>query len=108
MEEHHLLNDADFAGWLVASRSRSRPRGKNLLIRELKSKGIAVDEIAKVLPDQEDEVALAQAALKKKLPVFLRLGGREFRAKAGRFLAARGFGWDVIERVIKKGYNDNN
>ena len=88
----------------MESRSRSRPRGARLLKQELKSKGITVDdEQIKV-----DEVELAAQALQKKLRLWQNLPFREFRVKAGRFLAYRGFSWSAIETVVKKEYNNIN
>ena|SRR3990172_5824421 len=104
LESVKLLDDAAFAKWLVESRSRSRPRGARLLKQELKSKGITVDdEQIKV-----DEVELAAQALQKKLRLWQNLPFREFRVKAGRFLAYRGFSWSAIETVVKKEYNNIN
>ena len=102
LESVKLLDDAAFAKWLVESRSRSRPRGARLLKQELKSKGITVEQI------KVDEVELAAQALQKKLRLWQNLPFREFRVKAGRFLAYRGFSWSAIETVVKKEYNNIN
>lgn len=101
LEELKYLDDKKFATWLIESRSRSRPRGKRLLIQELKSKGIDVSEE----PINLDEIDLAQKALKKKLILWKNLSHRDFRTKATRFLYSRGFSWEVIEPVLKKAYN---
>ena|SRR3989344_7591164 len=97
-----LIDDRKFAQWLIESRSRSRPRGQRLLINELKSKGINLDRDSLRI----DEPALAQTALTPKLRLWLKLPYREFRVKAGRFLASRGFSWEVIEKVVKAVYNN--
>jgi regulatory protein len=104
LTEMGLIDDAKFAAWLIASRSRSRPRGKRLLLQELKSKGITMtDELITI-----NEAALAQKALEKKLSLWKNLSFRDFRIKAGRYLAARGFSWSTIETVIRKAYNDRD
>ena len=97
------VDDKKFASWLIQSRSRTRPRGKRLLLQELKSKGIGMDE-----PVRINEAELAEKALEKKLPLWSGLAYRDFRIKATRFLYSRGFSWDVIEPVLKKAYNRNN
>ena len=102
LQDLKFLDDQKFTQWLIESRSRSRPRGKRLLLRELKSKGIDIGQEHLSV----DETALSQKALEKKLPLWSRLSYRDFRIKAGRFLASRGFSWDAIEGAIKKGYND--
>ena len=90
LEKLKLINDADFAKWLVESRSRSRPRGSRLLQQELKQKGIDI----KI---DINELELAQKALDKKSP--------KSRDQAIRFLQYRGFSWDTIAQVLKKRYN---
>jgi SOS response regulatory protein OraA/RecX len=88
----------------VESRSRSRPRGKRLLLHELKSKGINIKEE----PIEINEADLAFKALEKKQKTWSGLSAKEFRLKATRFLYSRGFSWEVIEPVIRKAYNDSN
>jgi len=97
------VDDKKFASWLIQSRSRTRPRGKRLLLQELKSKGIDAEE-----PVMINEAELAEKALEKKLSLWLKLSHRDFRIKATRFLYSRGFSWDVIEPVLKKAYNKGN
>jgi SOS response regulatory protein OraA/RecX len=104
LEETHFLDDIKFAAWLVESRSRSRPRGKRLLLHELKSKGINIKEE----PIEINEADLAFKALEKKQKTWSGLSAKEFRLKATRFLYSRGFSWEVIEPVIRKAYNDSN
>jgi regulatory protein len=101
-----FLDDQKFAAWLIESRSRSRPRGQRLLAHELKAKGIDDMTIYDNRMTTNDEFSLAQAALSKKLSHWKDLSYRDFRVKAGRFLASRGFSWEVIERAVKKGYNE--
>lgn len=90
-----LLDDAKFSEWYIASRSRSRPRSAKMLSFELKQKGITDSSI------QIDEFQLAQDALAKKLRLWQHLPKLEATQKASRFLASRGFSWDIISKVIK-------
>lgn len=107
LDQANFLNDADFARWLVESRSRSRPRGRRLLSLELKSKGIDPATIGDLI-SAADEPVLAAAALAKKLRLWHHLPYRNFHTKAARFLAARGFSWEVIEKTVKNGYNESH
>lgn len=100
-----FLDDEKFAAWLVESRSRSRPRGKRLLLQELKSKGVDQMTIIDNFMTTIDEKTLAQKALEKKLPLWSKLPYRDFRLKATHFLYSRGFSWEVIEPVLKKAYS---
>ncbi len=99
-----FLDDAKFAQWVIESRSRTRPRGKRLLIQELKSKGLDPATYNLQLTTQ-NEVDLALQALQKKSRVWSNLSAKDYRLKAISFLRFRGFPWGVIEAAIKKGYN---
>lgn len=102
-----LLDDAKFASWLIESRSRSRPRGKRLLIQELKNKGIDLSTFNFRL-STDDEIKLARQALAKKHKAWSRLSTKDYRLKASRYLASRGFSWSAIETVLRNGYNDDD
>jgi regulatory protein len=97
-----FLDDAKFAQWVIESRSRTRPRGKRLLIQELKSKGVDVsaEDFSGV-----NEIDLACKALQKKAKSWSYLSANDYRLKAISYLRLRGFSWDAIEKAIKKGYN---
>ena len=92
LKELNYINDRQFASDFVSSRSRNKPKGKKLLIMELKKKGITIEDVT----IDEDELAKI-AMLKKK--VF------KDRNQAHRFLYSRGFSTPVIERAIKAWYN---
>jgi regulatory protein len=108
LQDLKFLDDKKFTEWLIESRSRSRPRGQRLLSQELKSKGIDEMTINANRMTTNDELSLAETALSKKLARWKNLPYRDFRVKAGRFLTSRGFSWEVIERAVKKGYNDGH
>lgn len=94
LENLKLINDEEFAKWLIESRSRSRPRGLRLLQQELAQKGVQLDARRYTL-DAEPE--LARKALEKKKP--------KTRDQAIRFLQYRGFSWDSIAAAVKRAYN---
>ena len=95
LKELKFIDDDAFAVWYKESRLRSRPMSAKLLAFELKRKGIITEYR---IPNTEYE--LAQLALSKK---------RNLNYKqAMRFLASRGFSWDVIETILKKEYNKSS
>lgn len=100
-----LIDDTAFAEWLIASRSRSRPRGSRLLKQELKSKGVTMNDN---LMTTSDEFVLAQKALQKKLPLWSKLSYRDYYAKAWRFLSYRGFSSEIIAKAVKNAYNQKH
>jgi len=114
LKKYKLVDDEAFAKWLVESRSHSRPRGSRLLKQELISKGIDPSIINSQLSSFNlpsstlNDKDLALQALQKKLPRWQNLAFLDFRVKAGRFLASRGFSWGVIEEVVKTGYNSTH
>jgi len=105
LTELGLVNDAKFSQWLIESRSRSRPRGKRLLMQELKSKGIELSTFNSQL-STVDEVDLATQALRKKQKSWSNLSSKSYQLKAKGYLYTRGFPWSAIEAAIKKGYNE--
>lgn len=91
-----LLNDDQFAIWYMESRSRSRPRSARMLSFELKQKGITEGAV----PEFND-TDLAMAAYSKKKRLWEKLPILEHKQKAARFLASRGFSWEIVNKVLK-------
>lgn len=98
LKELKFIDDKEFATWYTQSRLRSRPMSGKLLSLELKRKGIIMttNDDSMTMNDRH----LAEKALSKKKNLSYK--------QAMRFLASRGFSWDVIEQVLKKRYNDDN
>ncbi|MCL5103724.1 MAG: RecX family transcriptional regulator [Armatimonadetes bacterium] len=96
-----FLDDQKFSRDWVKARSASKPMGKTRLAWELRAKGVdapVVDEALEDL-DEESEFRLALATAEKKV----HKADRDDPALKGRlssFLRRRGFGWEVITRVI--------
>jgi regulatory protein len=102
--ERGLLNDATFAESFVRDRLRFRPRGTELLVQELRTKGVdwetARATVNEVLQEEEvSETELARQAAAKWAP-----RGGEIRLRARRrlynFLARRGFGPEAVREVV--------
>jgi regulatory protein len=96
-----LVNDGQFAQTWVDNRSEFRPRGRRLLSMELHQKGLDDEAIESALSELDEAELAAQAALKymRKLQG---LPKPDFRRKLAGFLARRGFGYDVIEPVLER------
>lgn len=99
------LNDEQFAAWWVDNRMSFSPRSKRALQSELTKKGIDSKTIAQVLlnvgGESELELAREHAVKFSSKSRFLALDKRAQREKLARMLQSKGFGWDVIERVLK-------
>lgn len=97
-----LLDDEKFAIWWVEQRTSFRPRGKRALEAELRQKGISKEFIVGALSKVKvDEVKIARELLKKKKYRWEKLDKSKAREKMTGFLARKGFGWEIIKKVIK-------
>ena len=97
-----LVDDAAFARFWRESRDRASPRGQHLLRAELRSKGVAAEEVAGVLPESDDEAVLAGRAAERYLRQVRGLPWPEFRRKLLAFLQRRGFDYGVASPVVRE------
>ena len=103
LRQNKMLDDAQFASDWVESRGRSKPRGARLLKQELRFKGVGKAEIEAALPDADEEVENAIAALDKierKLEKWE--PGRERTQKAIEMMARRGFGYGTVKTALAR------
>lgn len=104
--ELKYLNDENYARDYISDRIRFKPRGKFLLKRELKLKGVDDDIVKNSLDENEiDENALAWMALRKKQRLWSDLSEQKRREKAYRFLSSLGFAQDAIYKAINGCYD---
>lgn len=98
-----LVNDEKFASWWVEQRQSFKPKPKRILLRELRIKGIDKEIIENVLGEEKiDEEKMARELIEKKAYKWKDLPARLARQKMSQYLAGKGFGWDVIEKVASK------
>ncbi|MEO6906305.1 MAG: RecX family transcriptional regulator [Abditibacteriaceae bacterium] len=101
LRRNYLISDREFAVSWVENRSRNRPRGARMLQQELRQKGISTETIAAVMPNQDDELVNAVAALQKILRSKERawedLEEKERYQKAIQYLMRRGFNFSVCK-----------
>lgn len=106
LREQRLIDDGTFAEIFTRDRVRLKPRGRRMLIQELRGRGVeehtAAAAIDAVLAEEEvDELELAREATRRWRP---RPGEEPLRARrrlAG-FLARRGFGGEVTQQIIEE------
>jgi len=104
LHEYQYIDDEGFAELFVSSRMKNKPRGKDVLLMELLSKGVAKDIAQKVLTLLvEDEASLLKQTYQKKYK-------EEKITKNDRkkidFLRRKGFNWDLIEQFINNESGD--
>ena len=106
--EMHYLDDDEFARAWVESRDRARPRGEQLLRRELAFKGVPREVIDGVLAHREEsaagedpELAAAKALLGRRRSTLEReLDYPRRRQKAYSLLARSGFDPETCREAV--------
>lgn len=114
LKHHKFLDDELFAKLWVESRTRTKPRSKWLLQRELKEKGVSQSIIKAGLAsmtEAKSDLILAKEAIERRIARVHNLPKNEIYQKVGGFLARRGFNWEISKRAIddllKEGYNSD-
>lgn len=102
LRAQRYIDDEAFARYWVEQRLKFRPKGDRALVSELMQKGVARETIDLVIgeADPESETDRARAAIRRPLTRWLAMDDHERKRKIHQYLAARGFGYDVIEAVI--------
>lgn len=102
-----FINDEEFAKGWVESRLRFKPRSMKLIKFELRHKGIDNELIDRLIHNSEfiiqNDLESAKKLIEKKMGRFRNKFGmtrEEKYQKLGRFLASKGFGWDIIKKAI--------
>jgi regulatory protein len=99
LRELGYVNDTEFARFWVESRSGANPRGRYVVRRELRAKGVDDETAATAMEALTDEASARQAAGKKARS----LKGLEYPAFRGRlagYLVRRGFDYDTVRRIV--------
>lgn len=102
LQREKLLNDSHFAEVWVEHRSLSRPRGAYMLRQELRQKGLNRETIDAALPDADQEIENAVAAVERKLRGWSTLDERTQRTKALEFLQRRGFNYSTARAALQR------
>jgi len=106
LKEHKFINDEEFARIWISQRTKIKPRSLRIIKRELIEKGIDKEKIDELLADSENEVPsdfqMAFSLAQKRAKRYIGLPKQEFFEKMGRYLASRGFNYDIIKEVINK------
>jgi regulatory protein len=105
LAEYGMIDDREFARVFVGDQLLRRPLGRRRLGDELRRKGIEKEEIAETLKSaigDADELANAMAAAEKKARTIRHDDPRKWERSMASFLAGRGFGWDVVSKVLER------
>ncbi|MFH1533726.1 MAG: regulatory protein RecX [Nitrospirota bacterium] len=106
LKELGYLDDEQFVKDYVSHCARVRPRGRILIARELKFKGLPKDLIEEGLEKVDiDEEAMAFDILERRVKRWSRYSEYEQKPKAYQFLYSKGFNRDAIYKAIERCYN---
>ncbi len=96
-----LTGDRKFAKWWIEQRMSFRPKPKGILKQELRIKGVSKEIIKEVLEETEiDEKEIARELIEKNKYKWEKLSGFERKRKMSEYLGRKGFGWEVIQRMV--------
>lgn len=101
LRDARLLDDAEFARSWTESRDRTSPRGRRLLVRELRAAGVDADiatDAAATVSDGDAAYRFAQ----RRLRSLASLEYEAFRARLGGQLQRRGFGWETARTTVDR------
>lgn len=101
LEKYDLLDDVEFARWWLGQRSEFRARSRKMLYKELLEKGVDKRIIKKVLEENPpNEYKSALVLVKKNMGKWEKLEASKKREKIYGYLSRKGYGWDVVKKVI--------
>jgi regulatory protein len=104
LEAVGVLDDRVYAEGFIRRRLRLRPRGRALLRRELKVRGVegpVADQVLDAFSSELDEVALARAVLARRSSRWSKLTPAQRRRRAVGTLRRLGFAPAAIVEVIR-------
>lgn len=103
LQDSHLINDKNYIQNYIEYRSKTSPRGKNMLRQELRLRGLDLELVDQVFDEIEfDEYEFCRkAGFKKKLSFDHKIHQDKQKDKLYRFLASRGFDFSVVREVVE-------
>ena len=96
-----LLDDAEFARTWTESRDRSSPRGRRLIVQELRAAGVTASIAAEAAAAVSDEDAAYRVGA-KKARALASCDYRAFRDRLGSHLQRRGFDWETARATVER------
>jgi regulatory protein len=102
LRELKLVDDQAFAAYWVEQRQGRNPRGRRLIDRELRMKGVAADTVTQAFDSSSDDSELAYRAGQKRAAALASLDGRTFQQRLSAYLQRRGFDWEAISTAVRR------
>lgn len=105
LRDANFIDDAAFARAWTESRERASPRGRRLIVQELRALGVDA-ETARAASAGVDEEDAAYRTASAKARSLAGVDPVAFRARLGGFLQRRGFGWSVTRDTVERCWRD--
>lgn len=103
LKEYKFIDDAELTKHMVKSKSIGKKYGKKRIKQDLYRKGIDINLIENTMEEEIDEAIEYENALslaEKKMKNIKDTDKRKIYEKLGRYLAYRGYEYDLIRKVI--------
>ncbi|GKX66061.1 recombination regulator RecX [Inconstantimicrobium mannanitabidum] len=108
LKEYNFIDDRRYTSMYVKDKIKNE--GRNKIKYKLMQKGVAEETIAKTINNvnEEDEYEGALALCEKKYRILIKreTDSRLIKQKIFRFLASKGYDFDLINRIIRKVVNE--
>jgi regulatory protein len=101
----HLVDDASFAQTWADARDEMSPRGRRLIVQELRARGVAGEVASNAAEAADDEDAAYRAAARRGRSLRA-LDAQAFRTRLGSFLQRRGFAWETSRRAVERCWHE--
>lgn len=103
LNDRKFLDDRKFAANYLKSQINNYPQGKRRLYAKLRQVYLPDDIITETLAniDSDGERQMAADAAERWLNKHQNVPAEEIKIKLSRYLAERGFNWEIAEEVIK-------
>lgn len=102
LKESGFLNDESFAKAYVDDKTRLNDLGAYRLKAELRKKGIGEELIKETLSDLEPDIDHLVELIQRKYSSSLTCDKNSTMRKAAGFLQRKGYGYEVIKKVLEK------
>lgn len=107
LKKKAFINDTEFVRYWLDNRAEFNPKGRTVLKIELKQKGIRRDLLNDMIGNVDEEDNAYRAAL-KRTRVLNNLEYDEFKSRLFTYLKWRGFGYEIIEIVCNRIWQEKN
>lgn len=96
-----LLDDVEYARSFAESRDRTSPRGRRLVVQELRANGVDAAVATEAVSELSD-VDAAYRLASSRMRSLARLDRQAFFSRMAGMLQRRGFGWEVTRRTVER------